>query len=53
MTETLSAHHCEELATKLRSNPDCLRGKALDRFAALAMTAQEFAAVAQTHAHQN
>ena len=61
MTETLSARHCEELATKLRSNfapkrrsnPDCLRGKALDRFAALAMTEQEFAAVAQTHAHQN
>ncbi|RXG99854.1 hypothetical protein EAS62_01320 [Bradyrhizobium zhanjiangense] len=28
--------HCEELLR--RSNPDCLRGKTLDCFAALAMT---------------
>ncbi|RXH19075.1 hypothetical protein EAS54_08820 [Bradyrhizobium guangzhouense] len=33
----MSPHrHCEELLR--RSNPDCLRGKILDCFAALAMT---------------
>ncbi|RXH19611.1 hypothetical protein EAS54_05320 [Bradyrhizobium guangzhouense] len=32
----LSPRHCEELLR--RSNPDCLRGKILDCFAALAMT---------------
>ncbi|QAU41155.1 hypothetical protein XH86_28380 [Bradyrhizobium guangdongense] len=34
-----SARRCEERLR--RSNPDCLRGKALDCFAALAMTTEE------------
>ncbi|MGY4497332.1 hypothetical protein ACVWYH_001259 [Bradyrhizobium sp. GM24.11] len=59
--DTLSPHrHCEEPATKLRSNfalvrrsnPDCLRREILDCFAALAMTEQELTGVAQTHTYE-
>ncbi|MGY4285855.1 hypothetical protein ACVWXO_005075 [Bradyrhizobium sp. LM2.7] len=48
MPHILSIRHCEEPATKLRSNfalvrrsnPDCFRREILDCFAALAMTEQ-------------
>ncbi|KGJ67218.1 hypothetical protein BJA5080_03839 [Bradyrhizobium diazoefficiens SEMIA 5080] len=51
--------HCEELATKLRgnfalmrrSNPDCLHGKSLDCFAALAMTGVEAVALPVVRQH--
>ncbi|TYL85734.1 hypothetical protein FXB38_09255 [Bradyrhizobium cytisi] len=48
---TLTTRHCEEPLR--RSNPESLHGCSLDCFAALAMTEQEFTAVAQTHAHRN
>ncbi|MET4217362.1 hypothetical protein ACVWWG_000504 [Bradyrhizobium sp. LB7.2] len=48
----LSPHrHCEEHLRQ--SNPDCLCREILDCFAALAMTEQEFTAVAQTQTHTN